>query len=88
MKRQPRTLPTRRVRGPLLRKEKLPEMPSHRNTHISGNGYCLVMDDDDDRIEDPAVVLITDDNLTRAAKHFGLNAVDLHLHPDPCTPSV
>jgi putative transposase len=28
MKRQPRTLPTRRVRGPLLRKEKLPEMPS------------------------------------------------------------
>jgi hypothetical protein len=46
------------------------------------------MDDDDDRIEDPAVVLITDDNLTRAAKHFGLNAVDLHLHPDPCTPSV
>ena len=37
MKRQPRT-PLTRVRGPLLRKEKLPEMPSHTNTHISGNG--------------------------------------------------
>src|SRR5258705_8351952 len=32
-KRQPRT-PRTRVRGPLLRKEKLPEMPSHTNTHI------------------------------------------------------
>jgi hypothetical protein len=38
MKRQPRT-PLTRVRGPLLRKEKLPEMPSQTNTHISGNGY-------------------------------------------------
>jgi putative transposase len=28
----------RRVRGPLLRKEKLPEIPSHTDTHISGNG--------------------------------------------------
>ena len=37
-KRQPRT-PLTRVRGPQLRKEKLPEMPSHTNTHISGNGY-------------------------------------------------
>ncbi|MGB7110868.1 MAG: hypothetical protein WBD77_10055, partial [Mycobacterium sp.] len=33
MKRQPRTL-----RGPLLRKEKLPEMLSHANTHVLGNG--------------------------------------------------
>jgi hypothetical protein len=39
MKRQPRTPPTRRVRGPLLHEEKLPEMPSHTNTHISGNGF-------------------------------------------------
>ena len=38
MKRLPRT-PLTRVRGPLLRKEKLPEMPSHTITHISGNGY-------------------------------------------------
>jgi putative transposase len=30
--------PLTRVRGPQLRKEKLPEMPSHTNTHISGNG--------------------------------------------------
>ncbi|MGA7467038.1 IS607 family element RNA-guided endonuclease TnpB [Mycobacterium sp.] len=33
MKRQPRTL-----RGPLLRKEKLPEMLGHANTHVLGNG--------------------------------------------------
>jgi putative transposase len=33
MKRQPRT-----VRGPLLRKEKLPEMLSHTNTHVLGKG--------------------------------------------------
>ena len=33
MKRQPRT-----PRGPLLRKEKLPEMPSPTNTQIPGNG--------------------------------------------------
>ena len=26
------------MQGPLLGKEKLPEMPSHTNTHISGNG--------------------------------------------------
>jgi len=37
MKRQPHT-PVTRVRGPQLRKEKLPEMPSHTNTHIPGNG--------------------------------------------------
>ena len=36
MKRQPRT-PLTGVRRPLLRKEKLPEMPSHTNTHIPGN---------------------------------------------------
>jgi hypothetical protein len=30
------------VRGPQLRKEKLPGMPSHTDTHISGNGMRLV----------------------------------------------